>query len=221
MGAKPRHFAGGALDFAGGTVVHISSGVSALICALLLGKRLGFGSEPMPPHNMTYTAIGAALLWVGWFGFNAGSALKADGLAASAFAVTHLGAAPAAMSWACIEWIAPRQADVAGRLFGRGGGPGLRYARLRLRAAHVRHRAWAWRSGWCAIFACTCVKSKFGYDDSLDAFGVHGVGGTLGALLTGHIRHAGDRGHGASAIRPAAGPTGRGIGLEGADRRRR
>ena len=114
--------AGGALDFAGGTVVHISSGVSALICALVLGKRLGYGSEPMPPHNLTYTAIGAAMLWVGWFGFNAGSALAANGLAASAFAATHFAAAAGGLAWAAMEWMpaasraswAPARALVAG-----------------------------------------------------------------------------------------------------------
>ncbi|HYW79930.1 MAG TPA: ammonium transporter, partial [Thermoguttaceae bacterium] len=95
----------GALDFAGGTVVHISSGISALICALLIGKRLGFGSEPMPPHNLTYTAIGATMLWVGWFGFNAGSALAADGLAASAFAATHFAAAAGCLAWSGCEWV--------------------------------------------------------------------------------------------------------------------
>jgi len=110
--------AGGALDFAGGTVVHISSGVSALICALLIGKRLGFGSEPMPPHNMTYTAIGAAMLWVGWFGFNAGSALGAGELAASAFCATHLAAAAAGLTWAGAEWITRGKPTVLGTCSG-------------------------------------------------------------------------------------------------------
>ena len=115
-------------------MVHISSGVSALICALLLGKRLGYGSEPMPPHNLTYTAIGAAMLWVGWFGFNAGSALAADGLAASAFAATHFAAAAGGLTWAGMEWITPRQADRAGHLLGRGGRAGVHHAGRRLRA---------------------------------------------------------------------------------------
>ena len=118
--------AGGALDFAGGTVVHISSGVSALVCALLLGKRLGYGSEPMPPHNLTYTAIGAAMLWVGWFGFNAGSALAANGLAASAFAATHFAAAAGGLTWAAHGMDHPRQADACWA------------------------RAPAWWPGWCA-----------------------------------------------------------------------
>ena len=101
----PDALQGGALDFAGGTVVHISSGVSALVCALLIGRRLGFGHEPMPPHNLTYTTIGAAMLWVGWFGFNAGSELMSDGVAASAFAATHFSAAAGALAWAAMEWI--------------------------------------------------------------------------------------------------------------------
>ena len=132
--------AGGALDFAGGTVVHISSGVSALVCALLLGKRLGYGSEPMPPHNLTYTAIGAAMLWVGWFGFNAGSALKAGGLAASAFAATHLAAAAGGLTWAGHGMDLPRQAERPGRLLRRGGRPGLHHPGRRLR--HARCRPW-------------------------------------------------------------------------------
>ena len=113
---------GGALDFAGGTVVHISSGVSALICALLIGKRLGYGSEPMPPHNLTYTALGAALLWVGWFGFNAGSALAADGVAASAFAATHFSAAAGALAWAGMEWIMRGKPTVLGACSGAVAG---------------------------------------------------------------------------------------------------
>ena len=177
-------FQGGALDFAGGTVVHISSGVSALICALLIGKRLGFGSEPMPPHNMTYTAIGATMLWVGWFGFNAGSALKADGLAATAFAVTHLGAAAGALSWACVEWIARGKPTLLGACSGAVAGlvcvtPASGFV------LPIHGIVLGLAVGVVCYFSCTVLKSKFGYDDSLDAFGVHGVGGTLGALLTG------------------------------------
>jgi ammonium transporter, Amt family len=175
---------GGALDFAGGTVVHISSGVSALICALLLGKRLGFGHDPMPPHNLTYTAFGAALLWVGWFGFNAGSALAADGVAASAFAATHFSAAAAALAWAGMEWIARGKPTVLGACSGAVAGlvcitPASGYV-LPIPAMIMGVAA-----GVVCYFACTTLKSKFGYDDSLDAFGVHGVGGTLGAILTG------------------------------------
>jgi len=174
----------GALDFAGGTVVHISSGVSALMCALLIGKRLGYGSEPMPPHNMTYTAVGAALLWVGWFGFNAGSALMADGRAASAFAATHFAAAAGAMAWAGMEWITRGKPSVLGACSGLVAGlvcitPGSGFVQP------ISGLLIGLCAGVGCFIACTAVKSRFGYDDSLDVFGVHGVGGTLGALLTG------------------------------------
>ncbi len=174
----------GALDFAGGTVVHISSGVSALVCAVLIGKRLGYGSEPMPPHNLTYTAFGAAMLWVGWFGFNAGSALAADGVAASAFAATHFSAAAAALAWAAMEWIFRGKPTVLGACSGAVAGlvcitPASGYV-LPMPALAMGVAA-----GIVCYLACTALKSTFGYDDSLDAFGVHGIGGTLGALLTG------------------------------------
>jgi ammonium transporter, Amt family len=176
--------AGGALDFAGGTVVHISSGVSALVCALVLGKRLGYGSEPMPPHNLTYTAIGAAMLWVGWFGFNAGSALNAGGLAASAFAATHFAAAAGGLTWAGMEWITRGKPSILGTCSGVVAGlvcitPAAGYVTAMpalLMGVAV---------GVVCFLACTKLKSRFRYDDSLDAFGVHGVGGTLGAILTG------------------------------------
>jgi len=181
---KPYALAGGALDFAGGTVVHISSGVSALICALVIGKRIGFGSEPMPPHNLTYTVLGAAMLWVGWFGFNAGSALAADGVAASAFAATHFAAAAGALSWAGMEWITRGKPSVLGAASGLVAGlvcitPASGY--VTPMPAIVMGIA----AGIVCFTACTWLKSKFKYDDSLDAFGVHGVGGTLGAILTG------------------------------------
>lgn len=177
-------FGGGALDFAGGTVVHISSGISALICALVLGKRLGYGSEPMPPHNLTYTAIGAAMLWVGWFGFNAGSALNASGLAASAFCATHFAAAAGGLSWAAMEWITRGKPSVLGACSGVVAGlvcitPAAGYVTAMpalLMGVAV---------GIVCFLACTSLKSRFRYDDSLDAFGVHGVGGTLGAIMTG------------------------------------
>jgi Amt family ammonium transporter len=176
--------AGGALDYAGGTVVHISSGVSALVCALLLGKRLGFGSEPMPPHNLTYTVIGATLLWVGWFGFNAGSALAADGLAANAFAVTHLGAAGGALAWATMEWFMRGKPTVLGACSGAVAG----LVCVTPAAGYVLP-TWGivmgLAVGGTCYLSCTVLKNRFGYDDSLDAFGVHGVGGTLGAILTG------------------------------------
>lgn len=175
---------GGALDFAGGTVVHISSGISALVCALLIGKRQGFGREPMPPHNLTYTAIGAALLWVGWFGFNAGSALAADGIAASAFAATHFSAAAGTLAWAVMEWITRGKPSVLGACSGAVAGlvcitPAAGYV-LPMPAILM-----GLAGGVVCFFACTTLKNKLGYDDSLDAFGVHGVGGTLGAILTG------------------------------------
>jgi ammonium transporter, Amt family len=176
--------AGGALDFAGGTVVHISSGVSALVCALVLGKRIGYGREPMPPHNMTYTAIGAALLWVGWFGFNAGSALDASGLASSAFTATHLAAAAAGLTWASIEWFFRGKPTLLGTCSGVVAGlvcitPAAGF--VTPMPALLMGVAVA----FVCYFACTALKHRFGYDDSLDAFGVHGMGGTLGAILTG------------------------------------
>jgi Amt family ammonium transporter len=176
--------AGGALDFAGGTVVHISSGVSALICALLLGKRLGYGSEPMPPHNLTYTAIGATMLWVGWFGFNAGSALAANELAASAFCATHFAAAAAGLTWAGMEWIFRGKPSLLGACSGVVAG----LVCITPAAGFVTPMSallMGLAVGIVCYLACTKLKSTFGYDDSLDAFGVHGVGGTLGAILTG------------------------------------
>lgn len=175
---------GGALDFAGGTVVHISSGVSALICALLIGRRLGFGSEDMRPHNMTYTALGAAMLWVGWFGFNAGSELASDGITSSAFAVTHFSAAAGAIAWAGMEWITRGKPSVLGAASGAVAG----LVCITPAAGFVQPMpalAMGLAAGVICYFACSTIKAKFGYDDSLDAFGVHGVGGTLGAILTG------------------------------------
>ncbi len=175
---------GGALDFAGGTVVHISSGVSALVCAVLLGKRLGYGSEPMPPHNMTYTMIGAAMLWVGWFGFNAGSALEANAVAASAFAATHFSAAAGALGWAGMEWLLRGKPTLLGACSGAVAGlvcitPASGYVTA------MPSLVMGLSAGVVCYLACTWLKGIFGYDDSLDAFGVHGVGGTLGAVLTG------------------------------------
>lgn len=176
--------AGGALDFAGGTVVHISSGVSALICALLIGRRRGFGESAMPPHNMTYTAMGAAMLWVGWFGFNAGSELLSDDLTSSAFAVTHFSAAAGAVSWAVIEWLLRGKPSLLGASSGAVAGlvcitPAAGF--VNPMPALVMGAA----AGVVCFFACTTLKATLKYDDSLDAFGVHGVGGTLGAILTG------------------------------------
>jgi ammonium transporter, Amt family len=176
--------AGGALDFAGGTVVHISSGASALVCALLLGKRLGYNSEPMPPHNLTYTVLGAGMLWVGWFGFNAGSQLASDGIAANAFMVTHFSAAAGALSWPIMEWIFRGKPSVLGACSGAVAGlvcitpaAGFVQAMPALLMGAV--------AGVVCFWSCSTLKGMFKYDDSLDAFGVHGVGGTLGAILTG------------------------------------
>jgi Amt family ammonium transporter len=172
------------LDFAGGTVVHISSGVSALVCALCLTKRSGYPKKPMPPHSMVLSFIGACLLWVGWFGFNAGSALASNGLAASAFAATHFAAAAAALSWSAAEWIKNGKPSALGAISGAVAG----LVAITPAAGFVGPMP-ALVIGFIAGFFCywmvTKVKAIFGYDDSLDAFGVHGAGGTIGALLTG------------------------------------
>ena len=176
--------AGGALDFAGGTVVHISSGVSALICALVLGKRIGFPTEPMPPHNLTYTALGAGMLWVGWFGFNAGSALAADGIAASAFCATHFSAAAGAVAWPLVEWLHRGKPTLLGASSGAVAG----LVCITPAAGFVTPMSaiiMGATAGVMCSFTCSWLKPKCGYDDSLDAFGVHGLGGTLGAILTG------------------------------------
>jgi Amt family ammonium transporter len=171
-------------DFAGGTVVHISSGVSALVCALYLGKRVGYGSEPMKPHNVVISVIGACLLWVGWFGFNAGSAVAASGLATSAFVATHFATAAAVLGWMLAEWLRNGKPSVLGAISGAVAG----LVAITPASGFVKPFP-ALLIGFAAGIVCflmvTAVKSKFGYDDSLDAFGVHGAGGTLGALLTG------------------------------------
>ena len=180
-------FSGGKIpcfDFAGGTVVHITSGVSALVCALYLGKRIGFPHTPFKPHSLVISFIGACLLWVGWFGFNAGSALAASGLATSAFVATHFGAAAAALGWVAAEWIGHGKPSVLGGISGAVAG----LVAITPASGFVKPFP-ALLIGFCAGVVCylmvTRVKAKFGYDDSLDAFGVHGAGGTLGALLTG------------------------------------
>ena len=175
---------GGALDFAGGTVVHISSGVSALVCALILGKRIGFGKKDMRPHNLTYTAMGAAMLWVGWFGFNAGSAIAANDLAANAFVVTHLAAAAGAVSWATIEWVRRGKPSILGTASGAIAGlvcitPASGFVQP------MPALIMGLIAGAVCFLACGKIKHMVGYDDSLDAFGVHGIGGILGAALTG------------------------------------
>jgi Amt family ammonium transporter len=172
------------LDFAGGTVVHITSGVSALICALHLGKRVGYPREDMKPHSIVLSVIGACLLWVGWFGFNAGSAVSASGLATSAFVATHFGAAAAALGWIFVEWIRTGKPSVLGAISGCVAG----LVAITPASGFVQPFS-ALLIGFIAGIVCyfmvTLVKRKFGYDDSLDAFGVHGAGGTVGALLTG------------------------------------
>jgi len=172
------------LDFAGGTVVHVTSGVSALVCALYLGKRVGFPKEQMPPHSVVLSFIGACMLWVGWFGFNAGSALAAGSLATSAFVATHFAAAAAAVGWAGAEWMRNGKPSVLGGISGAVAG----LVAITPASGFVKPMP-ALAIGLIAgVFCYTMVakvKAKFGYDDSLDAFGVHGAGGTLGALLTG------------------------------------
>jgi Amt family ammonium transporter len=172
------------LDFAGGTVVHITSGVSALVCAIYMGKRLGFPKTPMPPHSVVLSFIGACLLWVGWFGFNAGSALAAGSLATSAFVATHFGAAAAALGWAAAEWIRNGKPSVLGAISGAVSG----LVAITPAAGFVSPMSALVIGGSAGVVCylmCAKVKAMFGYDDSLDAFGVHGAGGTLGALLTG------------------------------------
>jgi len=172
------------LDFAGGTVVHISSGVSALVCALYLGKRTGYPRQPMPPHSLVLSFIGACLLWVGWFGFNAGSALAASSLATSAFVATHFATAAAAISWSVAEWIKNGRASALGAISGAVAG----LVAITPAAGFVGPMpalAIGFIAGLVCYFMVTKVKSIFGYDDALDAFGVHGAGGTIGALLTG------------------------------------
>ncbi|MHB1021444.1 MAG: ammonium transporter [Acidobacteriaceae bacterium] len=172
------------LDFAGGTVVHVTSGVSALVTALYLGKRLGYPKEPMPPHSVVLSFIGACLLWVGWFGFNAGSALSAGSLATSAFVNTHFGAAAAAIGWSAAEWIRNGKPSALGAISGAVAG----LVAITPAAGFVSPMSALWIgliAGCFCFFMVVKVKSWFGYDDSLDAFGVHGAGGTLGAILTG------------------------------------
>jgi Amt family ammonium transporter len=171
-------------DFAGGTVVHVTSGVSALVCALYMGKRVGYPGEGMKPHSLVLSFIGACLLWVGWFGFNAGSALAASGLATSAFVATHFGAAAATLGWVVAEWMKTGKPSVLGAISGAVAG----LVAITPASGFVQPLP-ALLIGFAAGVVCylmvTVVKAKFGYDDSLDAFGVHGAGGTLGAILTG------------------------------------
>ena len=174
----------GVMDFAGGIVVHITSGVSALVCALLIGKRRGYGREPMSPHNLPLTVLGAGLLWFGWFGFNAGSALSANGIAVSAFVATNTAAAAAALTWLFIEWKLVGKPTMLGGATGAVAG----LATITPASGFVSPFS-AIIIGVMAATLCyvavAVIKLKFTYDDSLDAFGVHGVGGTIGTFATG------------------------------------
>ena len=177
-------FKDGALDFAGGTVVHINAGIAALVTALLLGKRRDYKNHALPPHNVTYVVLGASMLWVGWFGFNAGSGLAADGLAANAMMVTHIAASAAALVWAALERIFDKRSTVVGISTGAVGG----LVAITPAAGFVGIGG-ALIIGFTVSVICffmvAYVKTKLGYDDSLDAFGVHGIGGIVGAMLTG------------------------------------
>jgi Amt family ammonium transporter len=174
----------GVLDYAGGTVVHINAGIAGLVCALVLGRRLGYGNEPMAPHNLTLTLIGASLLWVGWFGFNAGSALAADGRAGMAMLVTQIATAGAALAWMLVEWLVKGKPSVLGIASGAVAG----LVAITPASGFVLPGG-ALVIGLAAGVACywgaTWLKNTLGYDDSLDVFGVHGIGGIVGALLTG------------------------------------
>ena len=174
----------GGLDFAGGIVVHVSSGISALVLALLLGKRVGYNHKPIRPHNLPFTVLGAALLWFGWFGFNAGSALAADGLAANAFVTTNTATAAAGLTWALIEWWHNGTPTILGTATGAVAG----LVAITPACGFVNPMNAMW-IGIIVAFVCyiavAVIKGKLGYDDSLDAFGVHGVGGTVGTIATG------------------------------------
>jgi Amt family ammonium transporter len=198
------------LDFAGGTVVHISSGVSALVCALVLGRRAGFPREPMPPHNVVYSLVGTGLLWVGWFGFNAGSALNAGVQATSTFAATHFSAVGAALSWTLVEWRCKGKPSVLGAASGMVAGlatitPASGF--VTVPAAFCIGLA----GGVVCYLAVTKIKSRFAYDDSLDVFGVHCVGSIIGMLLLGIAA--------SSTVAPAIATTftvnGKAVSLEG------
>ena len=172
------------LDFAGGTVVHVTSGVSALVSALYLGRRLGYPQQAMPPHSVVLSFVGACMLWVGWFGFNAGSALASGSLATSAFVATHFGAAAAVIGWSLAEWVRNRKVSALGAISGAVAG----LVAITPAAGFVSPMSAlliGFVAGAFCYFMVATVKARLGYDDSLDAFGVHGAGGTLGALLTG------------------------------------
>ena len=174
----------GALDFAGGTVVHVNAGIAALIAALMIGKRLGYPETPMAPHNLTLTVIGACMLWVGWFGFNAGSALAADGAAGMAMLVTQISTGTAALAWMFIEWIRYRKPSVLGIVTGAVAGL-VAITPASGSVGPLGALVIGLASGLICFWGATSLKQILGYDDSLDAFGVHGIGGIVGCLLTG------------------------------------
>lgn len=174
----------GSFDFAGGTVVHINAGIAALVAALLIGKRAGYPDTQMPPHNLTLTVVGASMLWVGWFGFNAGSALAADGAAGMAMLVTHISTATAALAWMLVEWSKHGKPSVLGIVTGAVAG----LVAITPASGHVGPMgalAIGFASGIVCFWGATSLKQSLGYDDSLDAFGVHGIGGIVGCVLTG------------------------------------
>jgi Amt family ammonium transporter len=174
----------GVLDFAGGTVVHINAGIAGLVAAIMLGKRKGYPNTPMPPHNLTLTVIGASMLWVGWFGFNAGSQLAADGVSGMAMAVTQVATASAALAWMFSEWILHRKPSVLGIASGAVAGL-VAITPASGSVGPMGALAIGLASGVICFFTATSVKKMFGYDDSLDVFGVHAMGGIVGAILTG------------------------------------
>jgi Amt family ammonium transporter len=174
----------GALDFAGGAVVHINAGMTALAAALVLGRRQGYPNGISPPHNLPFAALGAGLLWFGWFGFNAGSALKASGLAGNAFAVTHIAGAVAGVTWSVLDWLRYKKPTTLGMITGAVAG----LAAVTPASGYVTPIGAICIGIGAGIFpwlVVTCLKTKLGYDDSLDAFGVHGIGGIWGVIATG------------------------------------
>ena len=174
----------GALDFAGGNVVHINAGIAALVAAILVGKRIGYQTTAMPPHSLTLTVVGASMLWVGWFGFNAGSAVAADGTAGMAMLVTQISTATAAITWMFIEWGKHGKPSVLGIVTGAVGGL-VAITPASGTVGPIGALVIGFVSGAVCFWGATSLKAKLGYDDSLDAFGVHGIGGIVGALLTG------------------------------------
>jgi Amt family ammonium transporter len=189
----------GALDFAGGTVVHISSGISALVAALVIGKRVGFGQEEMEPHDLTMTVLGAGLLWFGWFGFNAGSALAANGLAAMAFLVTNVSAAMGALTWLTVSWLKHGRPSVLGAAAGAVAGlVGITPAAGYVSPASAIVIGFG--AGFFCFFALELLKERLGVDDALDVFAVHGIGGIWGALATGLFAEFAVNGTGADGL---------------------